>query len=49
MIGSGGMARSHVESFLLAKDQKDQVYSPTKLTGCLCERNLGEYGLEVKT
>jgi ornithine cyclodeaminase/alanine dehydrogenase-like protein (mu-crystallin family) len=31
MIGSGGMARSHVESFLLArKIKKIQVYSPTK-------------------
>ncbi len=31
MIGSGGMARTHVESFLLArKIKKVQVYSPTK-------------------
>lgn len=31
MIGSGGMARSHAESFLLArKIKKIQVYSPTK-------------------
>jgi len=31
MIGSGGMARSHAESFLLArKITKIQVYSPTK-------------------
>jgi len=31
MIGSGGMARSHVESFLLArKIKKVQVYSPTQ-------------------
>ena len=31
MIGSGGMARSHVESFLLARRiKKIQVYSPTK-------------------
>src|ERR671914_1695444 len=31
MIGSGGMARSHVESFLLArKIKRIQVYSPTK-------------------
>jgi len=43
MIGSGGMARSHVESFLLARRiKKIQVYSPTKTKGCLCERNLGE-------
>jgi alanine dehydrogenase len=31
MIGSGGMARSHAEAFLLArKIEKIQVYSPTK-------------------
>jgi ornithine cyclodeaminase/alanine dehydrogenase-like protein (mu-crystallin family) len=31
MLGSGGMARSHAESFLLARDIKRiQVYSPTK-------------------
>ncbi|MFQ5875597.1 MAG: ornithine cyclodeaminase family protein [Dehalococcoidia bacterium] len=31
MVGSGGMARSHAESFLLArKIKKIQVYSPTK-------------------
>jgi ornithine cyclodeaminase/alanine dehydrogenase-like protein (mu-crystallin family) len=31
MIGSGGMARSHAESFLLArKIERIQVYSPTK-------------------
>ncbi len=31
MIGSGGMARSHAESFLLARRiKKIQVYSPTK-------------------
>ncbi len=32
MIGAGGMARSHAESFLLArKIKKIQVYSPTKV------------------
>lgn len=31
MLGSGGMARSHAESFLLARDiRKIQVYSPTR-------------------
>ncbi|MFC2060182.1 ornithine cyclodeaminase family protein [Chloroflexota bacterium] len=31
MIGSGGMARSHIEAFLVARDiEKIQVYSPTQ-------------------
>ncbi len=41
MIGSGGMARSHAESFLLArKIKKIQVYSPTKA-------HREEYGKEI--
>src|SRR5262247_2361804 len=50
MIGSGGMARSHVESFLLArKIKKIQVYSPTKANRDAYAREISEkYGLEVK-
>ena len=41
MIGSGGMARSHAEAFLLArKIKKIQVYSPTKA-------NREKYALEM--
>lgn len=49
MIGSGGMARSHVESFLLArKIKRIQVYSPTKENREAYAREIGEkYGLEV--
>jgi alanine dehydrogenase len=49
MIGSGGMARSHVESFLLArKIKKIQVYSPTKEHREAYAREISEkYGLEV--
>jgi alanine dehydrogenase len=49
MIGSGGMARSHVESFLLArKIKKIQVYSPTKEHRETYAKEISEkYGLEV--
>ena len=49
MIGSGGMARSHVESFLLArKIKKIQVYSPTKENREAYAKEINEkYGLEV--
>jgi alanine dehydrogenase len=49
MIGSGGMARSHVESFLLArKIKKIQVYSPTKAHRQeYAEEISNKYGLEV--
>jgi len=49
MIGSGGMARSHVESFLLArKIKKIQVYSPTKENRDTYAKEISEkYGLEV--
>jgi ornithine cyclodeaminase/alanine dehydrogenase-like protein (mu-crystallin family) len=49
MIGSGGMARSHVESFLLArKIKKIQVYSPTKAHREQYASEISEqYGLEV--
>jgi len=49
MIGSGGMARSHVESFLLArKIKKIQVYSPTKENReAYAEEISQKYGLEV--
>ena len=51
MIGSGGMARSHVESFLLArKIKKIQVYSPTKANRDAYAREISEkYDLDVKT
>ena len=50
MIGSGGMARSHVEAFLLArKIKKIQVYSPTKTNRDAYAREISEkYGLDVK-
>ncbi|HYA30534.1 MAG TPA: ornithine cyclodeaminase family protein, partial [Acidobacteriota bacterium] len=49
MIGSGGMSRSHVESFLQArKIKKIQVYSPTKAHRESYAKEIGEnYGLEV--
>jgi ornithine cyclodeaminase/alanine dehydrogenase-like protein (mu-crystallin family) len=49
MIGSGGMARSHVESFLLArKIKKIQVYSPTKEHREAYAKEISEkYALEV--
>ncbi len=50
MIGSGGMARSHVESFLLARPKlkKIQVYSPTKANREAYAKEISEnYGLEV--
>jgi len=50
MIGSGGMARSHVESFLLARRiKKIQVYSPTKSNRDeYAEEIAKNFGLEVK-
>src|ERR1043166_755042 len=50
MIGSGGMARSHVESFLLArKIKKIQVYSPTKSNREEYAKEIsGKFDLEVK-
>jgi alanine dehydrogenase len=49
MIGSGGMARSHVQSFLLArKIKKIQVYSPTKANREAYAKEIGEkFNLEV--
>ena len=49
MIGSGGMARSHVESFLLAREIKRiQVYSPTKAHREEYAKEVSEkYGIEV--
>ena len=49
MIGSGGMARSHVESFLQArKIKKIQIYSPTKANREAYAKEISEnYGLEV--
>lgn len=49
MIGSGGMARSHVESLLLArKIKKIQVYSPTKANRDAYAEEISEkHGLEV--
>ncbi|MEX2291608.1 MAG: hypothetical protein WD794_14950 [Mycobacteriales bacterium] len=49
MLGSGGMARSHLESILLVRDlERVQVYSPTRANR---ERYAGEmterYGIEV--
>ena len=51
MIGSGGMARSHVESFLLARRiKKIQVYSPTKTNRDAYAREISENcGLSVTT
>ena len=49
MIGSGGMARSHVESFLLArKIKKIQVYSPTKANREAYAKEISQrFGLQV--
>ena len=49
MIGSGGMARSHVESFLQARKlNKIQVYSPTKANREAYAKEISKnYGLEV--
>jgi ornithine cyclodeaminase/alanine dehydrogenase-like protein (mu-crystallin family) len=49
MIGSGGMARSHVESFLLARKLKRiQVYSPTKAHREEYAKEVSQkYGIEV--
>lgn len=50
MIGSGGMARSHVESFLLARPKlkKIQVYSPTKANREAYAKEISDsFGLEV--
>ena len=49
MIGSGGMARSHIESFLLArKIKRIQVYSPTQENREVYAKEISEkYGLEV--
>ncbi|HET7008049.1 MAG TPA: ornithine cyclodeaminase family protein [Candidatus Binatia bacterium] len=50
MIGSGGMARSHVESFLQARPnlKKIQVYSPTKANREAYAREISaDYELEV--
>lgn len=49
MIGSGGMARSHVESFVLVrKIKKIQVYSPTKEHRETYAREISaKYGIEV--
>jgi ornithine cyclodeaminase/alanine dehydrogenase-like protein (mu-crystallin family) len=50
MIGSGGMARSHVESFLQARPElkKIQVYSPTKAHREAYAKEISEnFGLEV--
>lgn len=49
MIGSGGMARSHVESFLLArKIKKIQLYSLTRANRDAYAKEISEqFGLEV--
>ncbi len=50
MIGSGGMAHSHVESFLQARPnlKKIQVYSPTKANREAYAKEISAaYGLEV--
>jgi alanine dehydrogenase len=49
MIGSGGMARSHAESFLLVrKIKKIQVYSPTRAHREEYAREIAEkFGVEV--
>lgn len=49
MIGSGGMARSHIESFLLArKIKRIQVYSPTQENREVYAKEISEkFGLEV--
>lgn len=49
MVGSGGMARSHVEAFLLVRDiKKIQVYSPTRAHREAYAREMREnYGVEA--
>ena len=49
MIGSGGMARSHVESFLLARKlKKIQVYRPTQAQRAAYSKEFSDNdGLEV--
>ncbi len=49
MIGSGGMARSHIEAFKLArKVERVQVYSPTKANRVEYAREIGEkFDVEV--
>jgi ornithine cyclodeaminase/alanine dehydrogenase-like protein (mu-crystallin family) len=49
MIGSGGMARSHVEAFLLArKIKRIQVFSPTKAHREQYAKEMAEkYGIEA--
>lgn len=49
MLGSGGMARSHIEAFMLVRTIKRvQVYSPTKAHREAYAREVSErYGIEV--
>lgn len=49
MLGSGGMARSHLEALLTVRDVKRvQVYSPTKANRERYAAEMGErYGIEV--
>ena len=49
MIGSGGMARTHIESFRLARSiKKIQVYSPTKAHREEYAKEMGErFGIET--
>jgi alanine dehydrogenase len=49
MIGSGGMARTHAESFRLARNiKKIQVYSPTKTHRLAYAKEIGEtFGIEA--
>ncbi|HZA56432.1 MAG TPA: ornithine cyclodeaminase family protein [Candidatus Udaeobacter sp.] len=49
MIGSGGMARTHIESFRLARNIKRiQVYSPTKAHRVEYAKEMGErFGIET--
>jgi alanine dehydrogenase len=49
MIGSGGMARTHIESFRLARNiKKIQVYSPTKAHRVAYAKEMGErFGIET--
>jgi ornithine cyclodeaminase/alanine dehydrogenase-like protein (mu-crystallin family) len=49
MIGAGGMARSHIESFRLSrKIKKIQVYSPTKAHRLEYAKEMGErFGVET--
>jgi ornithine cyclodeaminase/alanine dehydrogenase-like protein (mu-crystallin family) len=49
MIGSGGMARTHIEAFRLARNiKKIQVYSPTKAHREAYAKEMGErFGIET--